>query len=393
MMPDVLVCGGGMRAFGRGRDGSVPRDWLIDVTAGALKDAAIGPRDVDAVVLGCESDHLSLQLSPGAAMLDEIGLVPCPVLRVESGGASGGAAVRVGIAQLMSGMARCVLVLGFEHAASHLSGADVGLLYGLSFDMDREAMGGATAPMLYALSIVAHMARHGTTVEDLAAVAVKNRGNAVFNPLAHRRQAVSVAQVLASDPVAPPYKRYDCSPLSDGAAALVLMRAGRAPRRDRPVVRIAGSGAASDWLRLGDRPDPGRFAGKQRAARAAYAMAGVTDPARDIGLAEVYDAFSGTELQALEALGLAREGNAAAQIAYGRHDRDGALPVNLSGGLIGQGGVPGATGIAQVLTVTRLLEGRYWPGLQPADVKPLGLAECHGGLATANVVHILERMD
>ncbi|MGE0726258.1 MAG: thiolase family protein [Alphaproteobacteria bacterium] len=384
----VAIAGSAMRPFGRSRDGSSPRDWIGAVSAAALADAAVDRGDVDALVVGVESDHLSLQLSPAALAADAIGL-DCPAVRVEMGGATGAAALHAGAMRILAGAARIVLVVGVEHA-SQLAPAEVRRLYGLSFDADIEGMAGIEPVHLYALSIGAHMAAHGTTARDLAAVAVKNRSNAALNPNAHRREAITVDAVLASPVVSTPYRTLDCSPLSDGAVALVLARADAAPRTGRRTVRIAGMGSATDALRLGDRPAIHRFDGKRRAAAAAYRMAGIEAPSHAIDVAEVYDAFSGAELQSIEALGLAPDGAAARALADGAFAPDGRLPVNLSGGLIGQGGAPGATGLAQAATLARILEGRYWPGLQPARSLQRALADAHSGIATVSVVTVLE---
>jgi acetyl-CoA C-acetyltransferase len=388
-----LVLGGGAVPLAHYDDGSSFRDWARRAAADAIADAAIEPGDIDAVVVASESDFFSLQLAPGALLADELGLVPRPVMRVEGGGASGAMAVRAAAMQIMSGLARRVLVVGFEQTASHLRGADVQLLYALSFDADIDGMAGATSVGLYALSIHEHMARLGTTPEQMAAVSVKNHGNAGANPWAHKPMAITVGDVLASPMISTPYRLLDCSINSDGAAALVLAHPDHAPSGNRPRVRIAGAGSATDAVRLGDRPRFHRFAAKQRAAGEAYAMAGITDPAAEIGVAEVYDPFTGAEIQSLEALGLCPEGEAAAAVAAGEFGPGSRLPVNLSGGLIGQGGAPGATGVLQILTVQRLLAGTYWPDAQPKGDIRFGLADTHGGVCTISVVHVLERMD
>jgi acetyl-CoA C-acetyltransferase len=391
--PEVVVAGCGATAFGTFRDGSTPRDWVLRCAREALDDAGIELADVDAVVVGSESDFFSLQLAPGALLTDEIGLVPCPVVRVEMGGGTGAAAVRTGFMHIRSGLHRCVLVIGFEHAASHLSGDDMRMLYGLSFDADIDGMAGATAANLYALSIAGHMRLHGTTEAQLAAVSVKNHGNARANPGAHKPMSVTVADVLASRPVSTPYKLLDCSIISDGAAAVVLTAGGMPHSSARPRVLVTGSGCASDHVRLGDRAEPHRFRSKERSGRAACAMAGIEAPSRQIDVAELYDAFTGAELQGIEALGLAGEGAAAAALEAGEFARDGRLPVNLSGGLIGQGGAPGATGVMQIVTLTRLLQGRYWPELQPQRRLATALADAHGGIATVSFTHVLEVRD
>lgn len=390
-MSAPLILGGGVVPFGRHRDGSNWRDWSRRAAAEALVDAGLEAEDIDAIVVGCESDFLSLQVNPAPVLASEIGLKNCSAMRVEGGGASGAMALRAGVMHVLSGLARRVLVVGFEDAASHLPSDDVRLVYALSFDADVDGMAGATSATLYALSMAEHMAIHGTTEAQMAAVSVKNHGNARHNPWAHKPMDIAIDDVLASRPVSTPYKLLDCSMLSDGAAAVILSAPKNAPKAARPRTRIAGSGCTADEARLGDRPMRHRFAAKAHAARTAYAMAGIVDPAREIDVAEVYDAFSGAEIQGLEALGFAREGEGGPAIAAGEFDPDGRIPVNLSGGLMGQGGAPGAVGIAQAMTVDRLLTGRYWPGAQPKRDLRRGLVDTHGGVATVCAVHVLER--
>lgn len=386
-----LVLGGGLVPFGRRRDSEGWRDRTRSAAAAALDDAGLGPGDIDALVVGMESETLNLQVNPAPVVAAEAGLEGCAVMRVEGGGATGALAVRAGIMQLLAGMARRVLVVGFEDAAGRPSGADASLVYSLSFDVELDGLAGATSAVLYALSMAEHMAIHGTTPAQMAAVAVQNRANAAHNPCAHRPMAISVEDVLASRPVSTPYKLLDCSLLSDGAAALVLALPEHAPAARRPRVRVAGSGCAVDAARLGDRPARHRFAAKTRAAHLAYEQAGVGDPAREIDAAEVYDAFSGAQIQSLEALGLVAEGRGGPASAAGEFAPGGHLPVNLSGGLLGQGGAPGAVGIAQMVTMERLLTGRYWPGAQPRRDLRRGLVDTHGGVATVCCVHVLER--
>lgn len=388
-----LVLGGAIAAFGNHRDGSHWRDRVRRVAGQALAQAGLEPRDIDALVVGNESDAVSLQVNPSPVVASDIGLNHCPAMRVEGGGASGALALRAGVLNVLSGLARRVLVVGFDDAASRLDGADTRLLYALSFDTDVEGLAGASAATLYALSMAGHMRRHGTTERQMAAVAVKNRGHARFNPDAHKPMGITIDDVMRSPRVSSPYKRLDCSLLSDGAAAIVLCAPDAAPRSDRQRVRISGSGCATDRARLGDRPRPDRFEAKTAAARQACVQAGITDPASQIDVVEVYDPFSGAEIQALEALGLVAEGQGGPAMAAGEFGRDARLPVNLSGGLLGQGGSPGAVGIAQAVTVARLLAGDYHPGAQPARSLRRGLVDAHGGVGTLCAVHVLERVD
>lgn len=390
---DVIVAGCAAMPFARYDDGSTPRDWVRRVAREAIADAAIDPQEIEAVVLATESDFFSLQLCPGALLVDEIGLVPRPIVRVEMGGASGAMAIRMGLMHILSGMHSSVLVVGFEHSGSHLSGDDMRMLYGLSFDADLEGMAGASAANLYALSISEHMRVYGTTEAEMAMVSVKNHANAMSNPLAHKPLPIGVDDVLNSPLVSAPYKLLDCSRISDGAGAVVLRDGRTCAAATRPRVRVVGSGCASDHVRLGDRAEIFAFRGKALSAQQAYAMAGIHDPPRQIDVAEVYDAFSGAELQSIEALGLCEAGGAARAMARGTFGRDGPLPVNLSGGIIGQGGAPGATGVVQIATLTRLLQGGYWPALQPARELRRALADAHSGVATVSVTHVLERID
>lgn len=388
-----IILGGDVVPFRRYRDGSGVRDWVRVAARGALADAGLEARDIDAVIVASETDFLSLQLVPGPLILDEIGLTGVPVMRVESGGASGGNALRAGVMHVMSGLARRVLIIGYEHAASHLRGDDVRLLYGLSFDADLEGWAGATATMLYALSIQDHMARFGTTAQQMAAVSVKNHANAGHNPWAHKPMQITVDDVLASPMVSTPYRMLDCSLISDGAAALILCHPDAAPKgAARRCARITASACATDHIRLGDRPGPGLFEGKTRAMQAACQQAGIKDPSTEIDVVELYDSYTGAEIQAIEALGLCPVGQAGARGLDGEFAPTGRVPVNVSGGLIGQGGAPGAVGLAQAITVSRLLEGRYWPDLQGGRSYRRGLVECHAGVGTLNVIHILERV-
>ncbi|SOH92200.1 acetyl-CoA C-acetyltransferase [Monaibacterium marinum] len=385
MISDVSFAGGAMTPFNRRKDGSSFRDWARRATRDALTDAGLQASDIDSLIVASESDFFTLQLNPAALLADECGLTGVAAKRVEGGGASGHLAVHAAVADVASGMARRVLVLGVEPSASHLRGADVGALYSLSFDAWTDGMTGVDSTSLYALSAQAFMARTGATVDDFAAVAVRNRAHARANANAHLQLDITAQDVAASPVVASPYRRLDCSPLSDGAAAIILARTADLPARSGRA-RFRAAASATDTVRLGERHDPGFFAGKQRAAQLAYAMAGVT--AADIGVAEVYDSYSGAQLQALQALGLANSRALAAE-RDGYFAADGMVPVNLSGGLLGQGAPVGATGVAQILAAALQLEGRYF-GRQAQNQPRFALVDTHGGIATSNAVSILE---
>jgi acetyl-CoA C-acetyltransferase len=380
----VVVAGAALTPFNRRKDKSNFRDWAEDAFVAALADAGLEPGDIDALVVASESDFFTLQLNPASVIADDLGLAGAAAMRVEGGGASGQLAVHAGVQQILSGTASCVAVVGVEPSASQLPAAAVTGLYGYSFDFWTDGMTGSSATALYALSARFFMARTGATVEDFAAVAVRNRQNARDNPNAHLPLDTTVADVLTSPVVSQPYRRLDCSPLSDGAAAVILT----ALDAKSTSPRIRGIGAATDRVNLGARDDPGNFAGKTKAAQRAFSMAGISPS--DVDVAEIYDSYSGAQLQAIEALGLSD--GVLAEHRAGAFDPDGRLPVNLSGGLLGQGAPVGAVGVGQVATCALLLQGRY-PGVAPAHAPRTALADTHGGVATTCAVTLLQAGD
>lgn len=384
----VVVVGTAIGKFGRRRDRTSFRDWIVESFREALANADLEVGDLDSLVVATESDLFSLQLNPAAAIASDLGMVGAGAQRVEGGGASGHLAVHAAAQAILAGGARRVAVVGFECGASQIGSADVVRLYGYSFDGPAEAALNIGAAGLYALSINSLMAEGHISPAELAAVAVKNHGNATYNPAAHLPMTLTVDEVMASPMIASPYHRLECAPVSDAVSVMILTGDSDTPASRRNAARIAGMGAATDHSRLGDRDHPGRFAGKTRAAQRAFGAAGI-DPG-SIEVAEVYDAFAGSELQSLEALGLSPPMKTARLMADGEFARNGRVPVNLSGGLLGQGGAPGATGIAQIATIARVLEGRYWPELQPEALPRYGLADTHGGIATLCTVTVLE---
>lgn len=384
-MNTVPVIGTAMTPFNRRKDGSSFRDWAEQAFVSALAEAEIDAGDIDALVVASESDFFTLQLNPVSVLADDLGLFGVATMRVEGGGASGQLAVHAGVQQILAGTAKRVAVLGVEPSASQLRADAVTRLYGFSFDFWTDGMTGSSATALYALSAKQFMRRTGATRKDFAGVAVQNRQNARGNPNAHLPLDTDIEDVLNSAVVSDPYCRLDCSPLSDGAAVLILAAPETAPSSRKSVARITGIGAASDRVSLGAREAPDRFAAKTAAMQRACAMAGIS-PA-DIDLAELYDAYSGAQLQGIEALGLSPD--VLADHRSGAFGPGGRLPVNLSGGLLGQGAPVGAIGVAQVVTCAQLLDGRY-RGTVPDGFEPqYALADTHGGIATTAAITVL----
>jgi acetyl-CoA C-acetyltransferase len=333
-----------------------------------------------------------------AILHDHIGLIPMPTVRVEGGGATGALALRTAWAYLQSGLCESILVYGCETNGRGVSSQTANQLFALSADFDWEMMIGGTYTGFYAAMMLAHMQKYGTQPEHFAHVAVRNRRNAQYNPLAQKPMDITIADVLASRPVAEPYRLLDCSLLSDGAAAILLAtddwaRAHSPKFAARPPIYYVATGCGTDTMRLGDRyPHITNFRAKRHAAQQAYHMANITQPLEQIDVAELYDSYSGVEIQAVEDLGFVPEGTGGISIASGLFDLGGKLPVNTSGGLLGRGAPVGATGIAQAIEIALQLWGEADPRRQVPHARR-GLTDTHAGIATLSVVNIFERRD
>ncbi len=379
--------------------GSNLRDLMVEAVLDCLTDARLD--NLTAVEHGLssyESDHFNLQMTLGAILQDAIGMLPKPNVRIEGGGATGALALRTAYAYLQSGLCDSILVYGCEKNGRGVSSRTANQLFALSADVDWEMMVGGTYTGFYAAMIRAHMERFATREEHFAHVAVRNRHHAQFNAIAQRPMNITLEDVMASRPVAEPYKLYDCSLLSDGAACILLASEDWALRHcpsfaERPRVYFVATGCGTDTMRLGDRyPEITNFRAKQTAARQAYAMANITEPLRQIDVAELYDSYSGVEVQAVEDLGFVARGQGGPSIAAGMFDLDGDLPVNTSGGLLGRGAPVGATGILQAIEIAQQLWGAVDPRRQVANAR-CGLTDTHAGIASISVVNIFERRD
>ena len=265
----------------------------------------------------------------------------------------------------------------------------------MSSDTDWEMPVGGHFTAYYALVMREHMRRYGTTEEQMARVSVKNHGNARFHPLAQKPMDITVEDVMRSPLIASPFKLLDCSLLSDGAAALILATEDwveqNVTTQKRPRVYLTGSGAATDNARPGDRPFESfaEFRAKKEAARAAYDMANIKNPLKEIDVAEVYDSYTGAELMAYEALCFCEIGESGEQAERGTFNLGGKLPVNPSGGLIGFGAAAGATGVAQAVEIVTQLRGEAIPERQVKGAR-VGLTDAHAGVCSVCAVHIFE---
>ncbi|MDQ7026853.1 MAG: thiolase family protein [Anaerolineae bacterium] len=394
-----VVVGVGMTPFASNRDDCNVRDVAIEAVLACMHDAELENfKALEHGLTSYESDHFNRQMTLGALLHDHIGLTPLPNVRVEGGGATGALALRTAWAYVKSGLCDSILVYGCETNGRSISSRTANQLFALSADVDWEMMVGGTYTAFYAAMIRAHMKKYGTREEQFAHVAVRNRANAKHNPMAQKPMDITIDDVMQSRPIAEPYKLFDCSLLSDGAAVILLSTEEWARQHSpkfsqRPKVVYTATGCGTDTMRLGDRyPHITNFAAKREAARQAYAMAGITNPLEEIDVAELYDSYSGVEIQAVEDLGFVNEGDGGAAITDGTFDRNGQLPVNTSGGLLGRGAPVGATGIAQAIEVVQQLWENVTPERQVKNAQR-GLTDTHAGIGTICVVNIFERRD
>jgi len=382
-MREVAIVGAGMTRFGELWQSSLRR-MFTDAASEAL--ASAGVKQVDSIYVGnMSAGRFVSQEHLGPLLAGELGQAGAAAVRVESACASGGVALRQGFMDVASGMSDLVLATGVEKMTD---GADVTEALATAADQELEAYHGITFPGLYAMIARAHMQRYGTTEEDLAWVSVKNHRHGAMNPKAQFGREVTVEQVMASTPVAEPLRLLHCSPVSDGAAAVLLCPLDQAARfTDRPI-QIVGSGLATAPMALADREDPAVLDAVHRSAVKAYEMAGI-GPA-DVDLAEVHDCFSIAEICCIEALGLVEKGTGRNAAGEGLTALGGRIPVNTSGGLKSKGHPVGATGVAQAIEIFEQLRGEAGDR-QVLDAK-VGLTQNMGGSGASSAVHVFRRV-
>jgi acetyl-CoA C-acetyltransferase len=383
MMRDVAAIGVGMTKWGELWDKSL-RTIFVEAALLAIDDAGVDR--IDSMVVGCMSSGLFVgQEHLGSMLADYLGKIPIPAARVESACSSGGLALRQGFIEVASGISDIVLVGGVEKMTD-VTGCEATFALGTAADQEYEGFHGLTFPGLYAMMAVAHMHRYGTTREQLALVAVKNHDNGSKNPLSQFPFKVTVDTVLNSVLVADPLRILDCSPITDGAAAVVLCPADMARQMKKPAVRITGTGQATDTIALSSRKDITWLESTQLAAQKALAMAG--RKVEDFQLFEVHDCFTIAEIMVTEALGLVGRGRGGKAVEEGLTSLKGKFPVNPSGGLKAKGHPVGATGVAQAVEVIKQLRGEA--GERQVKGAKRGLTQNMGGTGGSSVVHVFE---
>ncbi len=357
-MREVYVAGLGITSFSR------LEYPLAEIAAypamGALRDA--GLKKVDQVyVANMGSARINNQTALASAVVDTLGLTPAGAERIENGPASGASAVKQGFLGVASGMYETVLVTGCERMreVNNLEATDfvATLTHPLA-----EYIYGVTLPAHAAMFTRLYMQKYGVTERHLAMVAVKNHANAMKNRFAHLHQPITLEGILDSPEaftnnpyVAEPLRFFDCCPVSDGGAAVILASREKMMELGKPLVRLSGIGQATDTLAVFERPDPTDLLAVRGSAAAAFAMAGL-EPS-DVDVAELHDAFTILEIAESEEAGFFPKGQGHLALERGETVLGGSLPINPSGGLKGKGHPVGATGVGQVHEIVTQLRG------------------------------------
>jgi acetyl-CoA C-acetyltransferase len=385
--PLVSIISAGLSKFGR-----LGGLYAREIFAEAVKEAFnrcpnLDPkRDIQALFVGHMGESYEHQGHTGSTAADWAGLLPIPSARIEAACASSGAALRMAIYAVLSGLCDVVLVGGVEKM-THRATPEVTEYLAMASDYPFEQWHGITFPGLFALMATAHMHEYGTTERQLAMVAVKNHHHGSLNPKAHMQKEITVEQALSSRVIAWPLKLYDCSLITDGASCLILAKPELAKKYTDTPVHIIGSGQASDTIGIYERETFTSLRAAKLAAKRAYAMADVKP--EDIDVAEVHDCFTIAEIIAYEDLGFCKAGEGGKFIESGETKLGGKIPVNTSGGLKAKGHPVGATGTAQAYEVYLQLTGQA----DRRQVKEAEIALTHnvGGSGATAAVHIYRR--
>lgn len=387
-MREVAIVGIGCTKFGEMWNKSF-RDLFIEAGLMALSDAEVSGAQIEALYGGNMSAGMFLEQEHiGALIADYSGLTTnnIPSTRVEAACASGGLALRSGIIAVASGYHDVVISAGIEKMTD--VGAEKAMdALASAADREWEAEVGATFPGLYAMMARAHMHELGTTREQLAQVAVKNHYHGSMNPRAQFRNKITIDTVINSPLVADPLRLFDCSPITDGAAAVVLVPAERAKEFTDTPIYVKAAAQASDTISLHDRRSLTSIDATTIAADRAFKMARLQRSQIDV--AEVHDCFTIAEIMAIEDLGFFEKGAGGPVTLAGDTAIGGKIPINTSGGLKACGHPVGATGIKQAVEIVEQLRGDA--GKRQVDGAEVGLTHNVGGTGGTVVVHILAR--
>lgn len=360
-MRPVVVAGVGMIPFER-RDEDSLVDMLATAGLNAMDDAGLGDRPIDSVYVGNMASGLfNHQVSVASALVDRLSLLPAAADRVENGPASGGSAIKNGFLAVASGFNDVVLVVGGEKMREVIGPKATDIVACMTHP-EAEYIYGVTLPAMAGMFARLYMEKYGVTREHLSMVAIKNQTNGLLNPYAHIQMKITMEGILThpqshinSPVVADPIHLYDCCPVSDGAAAVLLTTEEIANKLKKPLVTIDGVGQATDTHTLQERSDPTDLKAVTLASEQAFKMAGIKP--KDIDVAELHDAFTILEIAESEHAGFFPKGEGAKALERGETQIGGKLPINPSGGLKARGHPVGATGVAQVVELVWHLRG------------------------------------
>ncbi len=375
----------GIIGVGHTKFGILPQtleELTKEAATAAIENAHINRNEIDAVYIGNFSSQFTMQGHLAAVVSEQLGL-ETEITRVESACASGSLAVKQAMLAILSGRYRNVLVIGVEKMTAVTIDTATKILSTAA--SAEEIQHGFTFPSLFALIAHAYFAKYHADETHLAKIAVKNHDNALLNPLAHFHKQFTLDEVLASRIIASPLKLIDCSPISDGAAAVILSSEDAIDYSIQHPVYIRGMGHEVGPISLFKRTDLTTIPSVVAAAKKAYAMADLAP--KDISFAELHDCFTIAELVEMEDVGLCEKGHAKKLIDSGQTKRNGKIPINVSGGLKAKGHPVGATGVGQIVEVVKQLRGEA--GERQIEQATYGLACNLGGAGASALVTIL----
>jgi len=387
-MVEVAIIGAGQTKYGNHEQGLKGMWAESALNAFESVDQNFDPRIIDEAFIGSTAFGGGQLGNTAALMTEHSGMDNIPVRRVENACASSGFAMRDAWLAIKSGQADIVVAGGIEKM-NDLSPERKRFWLGVSGDTEWERLAGLTFPGTYALMARRHFHEYGSKHDDLVNISVKNHTHGFLNEYAHLRKQVDFDKAKSGFMVADPLTLYDCCPTSDGASTVILAADHVAKKFTDTPVWVKGSGAASDYLALHDRPSITELIATKKAAEVAYKSSSLT--AKNIDLAEVHDCFTIAELLATEDLGFADKGDGGNFASQERGLRNnGDVTINSSGGLKSKGHPLGATGTGQVVEIFKQLRGDVEKGRQVDDAE-VGLTHNVGGSGATCAVHIFGR--
>ncbi|MEM0217132.1 MAG: thiolase domain-containing protein [Candidatus Nezhaarchaeales archaeon] len=390
-MRKVAIIGAGCSRFGERNDVTVA-ELAFEAFKPAAEGAGITPKDIEFVAVGTAGAGAWYEENLPAVIVSEYcGLSGAGLMRCEAACASGSAAFASAYWAVASGQVDVALAIGVEKMRQIDTLTMVEFIGRAGCYLWEFHNFGLTFPGYYAIHATAHMAKYGTTEEDLALVAVKNHKYASMNPIAHLRNRVTVEEALSSPVIAWPLKLYDCCPITDGAAAVILASEEAVKKfKVEDPVWVAGLGSACGTANLSKRKDYIGLESTVIAAQQAYKMAGITPNMVDVAC--VHDCFTIAEIMAYEDLGFCKKGEGPKLIREGQTEIGGKIPVNVDGGLKAKGHPIGATGVAMIYELTKQLRGEAVERSRQVPLKNyIALAHNVGGTGHYCYVTILKR--